>query len=282
MFGRGGEPLRLIRAALGCGDHAASHGDQGVPLERPVILQPTEPALRGRDAAAQVGGQSATLHELCHPVDVARPLRVADGGLQLAVRLTPVRCPSEQRTLEIRLGSGEVRTQHLLEEVVIAVPRAVGAQWHQEHVGARQRIQDLRRPALLEDGVAKRPGQPLKDGGTREKANIVRGQMGEQLRPEIVGNEPVAPGEGRRVLGSESARPDRQRGKVEARGPALCVLGELGDLLRRQVQSHRAHQSARLAIAHAKIVRPDLQREPVRAQGSQAKRRLASRREGDL
>ena len=71
VFGRVGETLRLFRPALGCGDHPADRGDQGVPLERPVMLQPTEPALRGRDAAAQVGGESATLDEPCHPVDVA-------------------------------------------------------------------------------------------------------------------------------------------------------------------------------------------------------------------
>ena len=282
VFGRVGETLRLFRPALGRGDHPADHGDQGVPLERPVMLQPMEPALRGRDAAAQVGGESATLDELCHPVDVARLLGVADGGLQLPVRLTPFGCTSEQRMFEIRLGSGQVRTQHLLEKVVIAVPLPVGVQRYHEQVGARERLQNLRRPALLEDRVAERPGHPLENGGTCEETNIVRGQVGEQLRPEVVGHEPVAPRERRRALGPESPRPDRQRGEVEACGPALCVLGELGDLVVRQVQSPGAQQSARLGFVHAEIVRPDLQRQAPRPQRCQRERRPASRREGHL
>ena len=140
VFGRVGETLRLFRPALGCGDHPADRSDQGVPLERPVMLQPTEPALRGRDAAAQVGGESATLDEPCHPVDVAGLLRVADGRLRLPVPLTPVSRTSEQRLFEIRVGLGQVRTQQLLEQMVVAVPLPVGVQRYYKQVGVRQRL----------------------------------------------------------------------------------------------------------------------------------------------
>ena len=55
-FGRVGPALRLRRPAPDRGDERAEHGDRRVPLERPVRLQPVEPALGGRDTAALVGG----------------------------------------------------------------------------------------------------------------------------------------------------------------------------------------------------------------------------------
>ena len=88
------------------------------------------------------------------------------------------------------------------------------------------------RAALLEDRVAERPGHPLENGGPRQEAKIVRRQVREQLRLQVVGHEPVAPGERGRAVGLDPARPDRQRGEVETRGPALGVLGELGDSAR--------------------------------------------------
>ena len=60
------------------------------------------------------------------------------------------------------------------------------------------------------------------------------------------------------------------------------MLGELGDLVVRQVHSGRAQQLARLGFVHAQVVRPDLQRQALRPQRSQRERRPASRREGHL
>ena len=122
---------------------------------------------------------------------------------------------------------------------MVAVPLPVGVQRYYEQVRARERLENLRRPALLQDRVAERPRHPLENGGMCEETNIARGQVGEQLRPQVLGHEPIAPRERRRARGPEPPRPDRQRSQVQACGPALCVLGELGDLLVRQVQSAR-------------------------------------------
>ena len=165
---------------------------------------------------------------------------------------------------------------------MIAVPPPVGVQRHYEQVGACVRLQNLRRPALLEDRVAERPGNLLENGGTREETNIVRGQMGEQLRPEIVGHEPVAPRERRRALGPEFPGPDRQRGEVKPCRPALCMPGELRDLVVRQVQSRTAQQLAGLGFVHAEDVRPNLQRQTPRPRRCHRERWPASRREGHL
>ena len=41
---------------------------------------------------------------------------------------------------EIRVGSGQVRTQQLLEQMVVAVPLPVGVQRYYKQVGVRQRL----------------------------------------------------------------------------------------------------------------------------------------------
>ena len=51
--------------------------------------------------------------------------------------------------------------------------------------------------------------------------------MRQQLRLQVVGHEAVAPGERSRALAPHPAGPDRQRGEVQTRGPALRLLGEL-------------------------------------------------------
>ena len=145
-----------------------------------------------------------------------------------------------------------------------------------------QRLQNRRGAARLEDSVAERPGHRLENSGPSEEAKIVRRQVREQLRPQVVGHEPVAPGKRSRALGLGPPRPDRQRGEVQARGPALRMLGELGDLLVRQVHSGCAKELARLRLVHAKVVRPDLQREAPRPQRFRRERGPASRREGHL
>ena len=139
--------------------------------------------------------------------------------------------------------------------MVVPVPLPVGVQRHQEQVGARQRLQHRRGAALLEDRVAERPRHPLENGGPREEAKLVRGQVREQLRLQVVGHETVAPGERRRALRLDPPRPDRQRGEIETCGPALGLLGELGDLVVRQVHAGRVEQLARLRLGHAQIVR---------------------------
>ena len=136
----------------------------------------------------------------------------------------------------------------------------------------------------MEDRVAERSGHPLQDRGAREKAILRRRDVGEQLGLKVVPHEPVAAGERGRTfgVGVGAAGPDRQRGEVEAGGPALGLLRELGDALVRQVHSRRPQQLLRLRCIHAEVAWADLRHEAARPQRAERQRASASRRKCDL
>ena len=108
-LGRAGPALRLRRPAPERGEQRAEHGRQRVALESTVCLQPLEPALGGRHAAALVRGRRALLDQPRHAVDVAGLLRVADRPLRVPVRLAPVGCPRQEAGHEIGLGPRRAR-----------------------------------------------------------------------------------------------------------------------------------------------------------------------------
>ena len=60
------------------------------------------------------------------------------------------------------------------------------------------------------------------------------------------------------------------------------MLGELRDLVVRQVQAGRAEQLVRLGLVHTQLVWPDLQREAARPQRPQRQSGLPPRREHQL
>ena len=120
---------------------APSTATSRVALERPVCLQPLEPALGGRDAAALIDRSRTLLDQSRHAVDVAGLLRVADRPLRLSVRLAPVGRSREEAWHEIRFGARQLGSEQFLEQVVVAVPLPVTVQRHQEQVGPRQRLQ---------------------------------------------------------------------------------------------------------------------------------------------
>ena len=167
-----------------------------------MLLQPGEPALDGRDASAVIGGQGLLLHQSRHPVDVAGLLGVADRILRLPVRLAPRARAREQLRHEVWLGPLELGTQQLPEEVVVAVPRPVAVQREQEHVRARERLQDRGGAALLEHRVAEGSRQPLEHRGPRQEAKGLRGHVRKQLRAQIVGHQAIASGERHSLTGT--------------------------------------------------------------------------------
>ena len=245
-------------------------------------LQPAEPAFDGRHTAALVGGLTATLDQARRSVDVPGLLCVPDRGFRLPTRLVPFGCADQERGQDLRFGSRQIRTEQLPEEMVVAIPLPTTVERHQEQVGAPQRFQNRRGAALLEDRVTEWPRQPLEDRGASEKAELVGGQVREQLGLEVVRYEAVAPGEGCRALGLGPARPDRQPGEVETCGPALRVLRELADVGIRQIHTSRAQQLARLRCVHAEVVRPHLQLEAPRLKRCERQRRPAAGGEGQL
>ena len=229
-FGRISAAIGLNRLAPDHGEQPAEHGDRCVPLECPVLLEPVDPALDGRGPAALICRESAALDQRRHSVDVRGGLCVRDGVLQVPVRRAPFGCTTKELRHELGFGSPQLRLEQLLEQVVVAVGLACGVQRHQEHVGAGQRLQNRGGAAPLEDSVTERSRQALENSCSCQEAKVVRRQVPEQFRAQVVGHKTVAPGKFSRAVAVASAAVDRQCGEVEARSPALRPLGQQGDL----------------------------------------------------
>jgi hypothetical protein len=108
--------------------------------------------------------------------------------------------------------------------VVIAVPLPIAIERHQEQVGALERFQHRSGVTLLEDRVAQRAGHPLENRSPGEEANVVRGHVGEYLRPQVVGDQTIAAAERRHAVVTGSPTPGRHRGEIQSRGPAFGAL----------------------------------------------------------
>ena len=67
--------------------------------------------------------------------------RVVERRLQVVVLLEPVGGTSRQLRRQLGVVHGQLPVQEIAEEVVIAVPLAVGVERHEEEVGASQRFE---------------------------------------------------------------------------------------------------------------------------------------------
>ena len=99
---------------------------------------------------------------------------------------------------------------------------------------------------------------------------------------QVVRHQEVAAGEADRRPALGPARPDRQRGEVEARGPALGVRGELGDLVIGQIHAGRSQQLARLLGVHAQVLGAEFQLQSPRPQRAERQGGRAASRQGEL
>ena len=173
-----------------------------------------------------------------------------------------------------RLGAGLPRqagAQGVGEQVMVAVPHPLVVQRHQEQVGPLQLLQDplavaaggrcgVRRVTVGgQQGVAQRGAQPVEHAGGQQEASG-RGWLAVQhLGHQVVGHQPVPPGEGaheRRRVGSVAKG---QPGQLQPGRPALGPLDQRRHLRLGQAQPHaRAQERGRLLDAEAEFGRPDL------------------------
>jgi hypothetical protein len=82
----------------------------------------------------------------------------------MAICLQPACRSTVQVSFSIGLAAGELREEHLAEELVIPVPRAVAIERHQETVLPFQHLEYLARAGCAEDSVTQRPREAVKYG----------------------------------------------------------------------------------------------------------------------
>ena len=101
------------------------------------------------------------------------------------------------------------------------------------------------RPRRLEHGVAKPAGHALQHRGVLEEIAPRRPAAATGARAEVLGHEPVVAGEARGARRPRRPGLHRQRGEVQAGGPAFRPLGQLGKFARRRARRRQLPAAAR-------------------------------------
>jgi hypothetical protein len=170
--------------------------------------------------------------------------------------------------------------QYVGEQVVVAVPGALGVQRDQEQVGALEVLQHRGPIGPAEDRVAQGAGEPVEDGGSQQEVAHSGGLPCKDLVGKVVDDEPVAAGE--RLdevhdLGPSRDRAQRQCGELKAGDPALGALFEGIDIGGVEIQLHRlVEELLRLLPGEAEVGTADLDELPAAAQPRQGQWRVGA------
>ena len=199
----------------------------------------------------------------------------------------PLARAGEELRHQVGLGLPQLPTEQLLDQRMVAIPladrdpAAPGRGWTAPATRAPPPTADSR--TASQSG----PDSCSSMAVRREEADIVRRQVRQELRSQVVDDEPVVPGEAPRRLALAPWALIDSAARYRPAGQPSVALDQLGELIVRQVHAGRAREAAGLLRVHAQVVRPDLERQPARpqrrraaAQGRRAPRaRAASPRE---
>ena len=272
----------LVEAARVHRDPRLGEAQGGVTGDH-VVPERVEPAGDGLDPAPLQVRVQALGDQLARPADVAAGDRVPDGLAGRAGLLVPGRRAAVQRRHEVRPGSRELVPQQLREEMVVAIPLALGVERHQQEAGPLEVLEPPRRARASGDPVAERSAQAIKDRRREQERAHVRRLGVEHLEAEIVDDGPVVARERRDERARVLAPRQRQRGELQARGPALGPVLEPGDVGRiESVRAGAAQQRRGLRVREAQLGRADLDQLAPHAQAPERQRGLRAGRDREL
>ena len=195
------------------------------------------------DRVAEVAGRRRVLDRLVDRVGLAIPSRRA------AVKLG-----SEPRT-----GARQLMAQQFGEQVVIAVPLALGIQRDDERVVPLQSSEQPLGVRVSGHRGAQRPRKPLEDRALDHELAQLRRLAVEDLESEVVDDLLVVPGEGVDELPVVLAAPQRQAGELKPGRPPLRPLVQARDLVGLEVKpDHIVQERARLGDVEAQVGATDL------------------------
>ena len=158
-------------------------------------------------------------------------MRVADRLRRLAVPLEPVARPEVQLVDTVGQFVEQAGTQHLGEEVVIAVPLAMVVERNEKQVRPVQGLERAVAPATAGDRIAEVAGQPREDRRLeQERPHRLRLPM-QHLFDQVVDDVPVVAGEPRDERSRVVAPLHRQGGELDRRDPSLRALTECDDII---------------------------------------------------
>ena len=143
------------------------------------------------------------------------------GLVHLAVGLVPFARAAVQLGLALGLEPPQLAAQRLAQEPVEAERVLVPVEWQEHHVPAREIAQHPRRAVAAQHRVAGGARQPVEHGLAPEEGEHARGDVVEQLVPEVGRHDAVLASEPRRGVRGAGLVSQRDGREVETRRPAL-------------------------------------------------------------
>ena len=201
----GVEPsLDAVEQRLDPGELAADHertdklDAQDRPGREQLVGKRREPSARGGLLSGSEHGRRGQLDQLGGPLEVMAGHGVGDRLGLIARRLVPGAGPPVQLVDPLGLFVGHSRPEHVGEEVVVAVPEAAIVERDEEEVRPIEPLEHRLPATATGDRIAQRPGEPVHDGGLEQEASDFLGLAFQHLLGEVVDDETVIAGEGRR------------------------------------------------------------------------------------
>ena len=225
-------------------DPGSVDGEGRVP-HQVLIGEPPQPLVDGLRPPVVMERQHERVEQAREDVHLSGRVRVRDRLLRQVVGDAPGHRPAVERSDRVRFAALELGAQQLAEEMVIAVPLALAVERDHEAVRALEPLELICRSCRLEHRIAQRAAHALQHRRVLEEARLLRRQPGQELEAEVVGDEAVVAGDVRDARRARRPRPLRQRREVQAGGPALRALGELGERRRHRGRFPRPTAAAR-------------------------------------
>jgi len=152
----------------------------------------------------------------------------------------------------VRARPRELVAQQAGEQVVVAVPLALGVEREDEQPVALEPLQAGRRPAPAGDVVTQRPAQAIEDRGLEQEVAHLGRLAVEHLVAEVVHDGPVVSGERRYEVVAVGPAGQRQRRELQAGRPALGPRVQAGDIVGLEPERERlVEQRRRLGVGEA-------------------------------
>ncbi len=260
--------LRDVEPAVRRGGIASQRGYPGPRDREPRIVlgripEPIEPGPHRADPAAAVRQQELTLEQVGRALDVPAGMRVLHGLLEQADRLEPVRGPAVQLRDHVGLTLVQLGGEDVAEQHVVAVPLPLAVEWDDEEVASLDRLQGSCRSRTSEDRVAERTAQALQDRGPGEEALPLPRERLQDLRADVVDDEPVLAGETDRGHPGSLLLLVGERRQVEADRPSLGRLGELLSLGLGGCEPGAPEEASGSDVVQGEVVHADLEQAPV-------------------
>ncbi len=235
------------------------------------------PAPQGVLLPEQLHGRGRQLDHVRCAVEGPGCQGVVDGDGSFAVLLVPGARAPVQRRDEVGLLVEQAGSQHVGEQVVVAVPPATVVQRHQEQVGPVQRLQHRLAAAALSHGVAERTAQPVEDGGTQQERLDLLGRPGQHLLDQVVDDVSGVAREAGDELGDVHAPLHRQRRQLEGGDPPLGATLQRRHVRSGELQAHHAVEVRdRLLRGEAQVRSTDLDQLASGPEPSERQRRIGA------